>query len=161
MKLDIPTLGTGSARRLSDLHAPRLQVWCRNIKAIYAWTLAAVGIALAAGCGSSGLANPSTAGVSPSVGSPAPQSIYVAWRPHPDPTVTGYMIYYGPSIDTATTVASNQPIDSPGFDPLAPLVSYNPATDLGLHAGDTVCFRLKAYNPDGESGFSPGICTAI
>ena len=95
------------------------------------------------------------------LGTSGPRSIYFAWQPHPDSTVTGYMIYYGPSVAAATTVASNQPIDSPGFNPQAPSVSFNPATDLGLQAGDTVCFRLKAYNPDGESDFSPGTCTRI
>lgn len=95
------------------------------------------------------------------LGNSGPQGVFFAWQPHPDPSVTGYMVYYGPSIDTATTVASNQPVDGPGFDPQAPSVTYDPAADLGLHAGDTVCFRLKAYNSDGESGFSPGTCTTV
>ena len=94
-------------------------------------------------------------------GSAPTGSIHVAWQPHPDPTVTGYVIYYGPSIPAATTVASDRPITSPGFDPQAPSVTYDPVTNLGLRPGDTVCFRLKAYNSDGESDFSQGTCTTV
>jgi len=95
------------------------------------------------------------------LGSGGSHSIHVAWQPHPDPSVTGYVIYYGPNIAEANTVASNQPIDSLGFNPQAPSVSFEPVANLGLQPGDTVCFRLKAYNPDGESGFSSGSCTKV
>ena len=153
----------------------------RNVAgAISGWILAAIGFLLVAGCGS-GLVGPSAAGPTslspltpppltepPSTPSPstppltsAPLSIYVAWQPHSDPTVTGYVIYYGPSVAAATTVASDQRIDDPNFDPQAPSVSYDLAAQLGLQDGDTVCFRLKAYNADGESGFSSGICTTV
>jgi hypothetical protein len=124
---------------------------------ICGWLLAAAGILLVDGCGTS-LVGPLTAGASSSL---ATGNIYVAWQPHPDPTVTGYVIYYGPSVTEATTIASNQPVNSPNFDPQAPSVSYDAAANLGLHTGDTVCFRLRAYNPDGESDFTAGTCTTV
>jgi len=89
------------------------------------------------------------------------RSIYVAWQPHPDPSVTGYTVYFGPTISTATAVASDQPVNAANFDPLAPFVTYDVSRNLGLRAGDTVCFRLKAYSADGETGFSPGTCTQV
>ena len=88
-------------------------------------------------------------------------TVHVAWFPHPDASVTGYNIYFGPITDTATTLAANVPVNSPGFDPQAPSVEFNLLTDLSLTRGEPVCFRLRAYNSDGLSGWSPGICRAV
>ncbi len=91
----------------------------------------------------------------------APEALNLAWLPHPDETVAGYIVYYGPNIDTVTQVASNLSVGSPNFNPQAPAVQYNAEIDLRLQPGDTVCFRLKAYNVDGLSDYSPGVCTLI
>jgi len=180
--LSVPTPPSSSDRRsdsaapevrhtracLQHRHSQRLlrrypkRLSARDITgAISSHVLCAIGILLSAGCGGSGLTGPSSAGTSLASPFAAAGSIYVAWQPHPDPTVTGYTIYYGPSVATATTVASNQPVGSPGIDPQAPFVSFDPAIDLRLRPGDTVCFRLKAYNADGESDFSNGACITI
>jgi hypothetical protein len=130
--------------------------------------LAGIVSALLAGCGSGTMNNSnltgtvgsgSIVGVTP--GGSTSSTVYVAWKPTPDQTVTGYQVYYGPTLDSATTLASDVAITSSGFDPQAPSVSYRTWEDLGLHTGDTVCFRLRAYNPDGVSDPTSGICTQV
>jgi hypothetical protein len=87
--------------------------------------------------------------------------LYLAWKSNPDPSVTGYRVLFGPTVGTATTVISDLPTGTPGFDPQAPSKSYGTWTDLGLHAGDTACFRIQAYNQDGLSDPTPGVCTQV
>ena len=110
-------------------------------------------LGLLAACGSSGSSNGTHGAID--------TTMHVAWFPHPDASVTGYNIYFGPTADTATTLTANLPIDSPGFDPQVPSVEFNLLTDLRLERGEIVCFRLRAYNPDGLSGWSPGICSTV
>jgi hypothetical protein len=71
-------------------------------------------------------------------------SIRVTWSPYSG-TVSGYIIYYGPTSTTATNLASDVPIGTANFDPTAPAVSYQ-AQDLGLSLGDAVCFQIFAYD---------------
>ena len=87
--------------------------------------------------------------------------LYLAWNANPDPSTTGYLVLYGPTTDTATTVIADVPIVTAGFDPQAPSVSYRTWEDLGLHPGDTVCFRLRAYNQDGVSDPTSGTCIQV
>ena len=88
------------------------------------------------------------------------RTLHLAWNPNPG-AIDGYIIYFGPSADTASTQVSDISLTAPGFDPLAPAVEYDADADLGLSAGDTVCFRLKAYNANGTSGFSEGVCITL
>lgn len=85
--------------------------------------------------------------------------LQLSWAPNTDP-IDGYIIYSGPSAGTASTQLSVIPLTAPGFDPQAPAVDYN-AADLGLSAGQTVCFRLKTYNSAGSSGFSGAACITL
>ena len=109
-------------------------------------------LVLLAACGSS---------FSDGVHGSADTTVYVAWLPHPDPGVTGYNVYFGPTVDTAAELVANIPVDSPGFDAQAPSVKFNLLTDLRQSRGEDVCFRLRAYNSDGLSGWSPGVCTTV
>lgn len=86
--------------------------------------------------------------------------LHLAWNPHPN-AVDGYITYFGPSVSTASTLLSDLAVTSPNFDPQAPAVEYDAAVDLGLSTGDTVCFCLKAYNADGTSGFTEGVCVTL
>ena len=69
----------------------------------------------------------------------------IGWSPYPG-SATGYYVYYGPTSDTANTLASDVPIDSTNLTASALTVSYQPTLDLGLSTGDTVCFRILAYD---------------
>jgi len=69
----------------------------------------------------------------------------IAWSPYPG-SATGYYVYYGPTSDTATNLASDLPIGVSNLNTSAPSVSYQPALDLGLNTGDSVCFRILAYD---------------
>lgn len=82
----------------------------------------------------------------------------LTWNPNPD-AVLGYAVYFGPSAETAIQLASELSLTSGLLDPLAPGVQYRIGDDLGLVHGDIVCFRLKAYNESGYSGFSGAACT--
>jgi hypothetical protein len=75
---------------------------------------------------------------------PSTLPIRVTWSPYPG-TVSGYIIYYGPTSTTATNLASDVPIGTANFDPAAPAVSYR-AQDLGLSPGNAVCFQIFAYD---------------
>ena len=70
--------------------------------------------------------------------------IHVTWSPYPG-TISGYIIYYGSTSTTATSLASDVPIGTANFDPAAPAVSYQ-ARDLGLSPGNAVCFQIFAYD---------------
>ncbi len=118
----------------------------------------AVGLGLLAACKGESLSDMSS--TRPSV-EPGDVRLHVAWNPHPDQTVTGYLVYYGPTLDTTTMVISDLPVSSRNLDPQNPSVEYDAWGDLRLRTGDNVCVRLKAYNPDGQSSLSPGTCTRI
>jgi hypothetical protein len=56
------------------------------------------------------------------------------------------MIYYGTSADTVNVLVSDLALNSGLINPSAPSVTYDSVSNLGLYAGDTVCFRIDAYN---------------
>jgi len=75
----------------------------------------------------------------------------LAWYSSPG-EVLGYIVYYGSTPESATTIASETSGTS---------VEYYTNADLGLNPGDSVCFRLKAFNLAGLSGFSGAACMYI
>ena len=93
-------------------------------------------------------------------GDAADTTLEVSWPPNPE-SISGHLVYYGPTEDTATTVASDLPVTSSNFNPQAPSVKYNAALDLGLNSGSNVCFRIRAYNNSGLSEWSKTACGAI
>ncbi len=84
----------------------------------------------------------------------------LSWLSNPG-GVLGYIIYYGPTPDTADVEITNLPATAVGFEPLTPSQQYDPYTELGLLPGDNVCFRLRAYNNGGTSGWSDAICGGV
>ena len=75
----------------------------------------------------------------------------LAWYSNPG-NILGYIVYYGTSPASATNIASETSGTS---------VKYYTQLDLGLDPGDSVCFRLKAFNLAGLSGFSGAACMTI
>jgi hypothetical protein len=75
----------------------------------------------------------------------AADTLNINWSPYPE-SVSGYLVYYGSTPETATTLASDLPIDGANLNASAPSVSYQPTLDLGLSTGNTVCFRILAYD---------------
>ena len=72
------------------------------------------------------------------------------------------MVYFGRTADTANVFASDLPTNSGLLDPSAPAVTYDSARDLGLYAGDSVCFRIYAYDlARALSDQSNLVCTAV
>jgi hypothetical protein len=75
-------------------------------------------------------------------------TLNINWSPYPE-SVSGYLVYYGSTPETTTTLASDVPSDASNFDASAPSISYQPLQDLGLNTGETVCFRIQAYDTAG------------
>ena len=89
-------------------------------------------------------------------------TLALAWDPNPAADqVQGYIVYYGATGTTATVELSNIPVTASGFNPSAPGVSYDAWNDLKLKTGDSICFRVKAYNMVGTSGYSSAVCGTI
>ena len=93
---------------------------------------------------------------------PGESLLQLAWQPNNDGIVAGYRVYYGPTGDEATTQASDLTLDGASFNAQAPAVVYNAQRDLGLVAGQNVCFRLRAYNSQGAlSPWSAPVCGSV
>lgn len=91
----------------------------------------------------------STAGASVlslAVAQSASKSVLVSWQPFGNNTA-GYMVYYGTTADTVNVLVSDLPLNSGLYDASAPSITYDSVRDLGMYAGDTVCFRIYAYDP--------------
>jgi len=124
-----------------------------------------VALAACSGAGSGGGTDTSSSGVSaqtplPPV-APGESLLQLAWQPNNDGVVAGYRVYYGPTSD-ATIQASDVALNSAYFNAQAPAVIYNAQRDLGLVAGQNVCFRLRAYNDQGTlSPWSAPVCGTV
>ena len=120
----------------------------------------AVSLGLLAACKGESLSDMSFSRSSVESVEPEDVTLHLAWNSHPGQTVTGYLVYYGPALDATTMVVSDLSVNS-GFNMQNPSVEYKAWGDLRLRAGDGICFRIKAYNSDGESGLSSGVCARI
>lgn len=133
--------------------------------------LVLIGIFTLAACSGGGSSTSSeTPSTSANVGAQAPlppvgpgeSLLQLAWQPNSDGVVAGYRVYYGPTGDEATTQASDLSLAAANFNAQAPAVVYNAQRDLGLIAGQNVCFRLRAYNGQGAlSAWSTPVCASI
>lgn len=84
----------------------------------------------------------------------------LAWLPNTDP-VEGYIVYHGSTPETAENLTVEMPVEALA-DEQAPSVSFNAGTDLSLRYGDSVCFRLRAYNAaDVLSDWSEAACATL
>ena len=85
--------------------------------------------------------------------------LHLAWNPNPG-AIDGYIIYFGPSADTASTQVSEISLTAPGFDPLAPAVKYA-AAPPGFPASWPVrhvhfpCVGLRASGSQIQSAPTP------
>lgn len=84
----------------------------------------------------------------------------VTWNANPG-TVDGYIVYFGPSVSAVTSEATNITAFAGSFDPANPTIEYDSWYDLSLRLGDSVCFKLRAYNADGLSDWSLPACTTV
>lgn len=79
------------------------------------------------------------------------QFVKLSWNRAQDSSLI-YMVYFGDSATTATNIAS---------ETREAEVQLNISTDLGATSGDTLCFRLRARNDSGMSGFSGPVCMVV
>jgi len=86
--------------------------------------------------------------------------ITLQWNPNAD-CVDGYIVEYGPSEYAAMQTASTLYNNSGLFDPDNPAVQLDTSYDLGLNQGESVCFRIRAFNANSSSAPSDPICTII
>ncbi|GEM_PF-1483485 len=87
----------------------------------------------------------------------SPKTLTLSWDPSPQ-AISGYRVYYGLTAAAATTLARDVTVGAAGFDPAAPSTRFSAWNGLHLRVGDTVCFRVTAYNAAGESGPSTAVC---
>jgi hypothetical protein len=66
--------------------------------------------------------------------------------------VKGFRVFHGPTKTKATKKIFDVPVN---------WVTFDPAQTLGAKPGQRMCFRVKAYNHAGVSGYSSGVCATL
>lgn len=79
------------------------------------------------------------------------RQITVSWAASSG-SVDGYRVYYGATASGATQEVANVANTT---------VTLGSSSDLGARTGDTLCFRVRAYNSAGSSGYSNAICSTL
>lgn len=85
------------------------------------------------------------------------RAVTLKWAANPG-QVSGYEVYYRKASQMRRM--RQLPV-SYNMNLATPSAHYNVLRDLGAVPGQTVCFRVKAYNNVAKSAFSPAICTKI
>ena len=70
----------------------------------------------------------------------------------------GYLAFYGPTLDAAAMTLIR---DVPDSNEQVQCTVFKMTSDLLAVAGQQICFRLKAYNADGDSQFTDGVCAVL
>jgi len=86
--------------------------------------------------------------------------LLLSWEPNPD-DISGYIVSFGPTAETATTNLSYLPLSDGIINPLAPSAEYDMRYDLGLLPSDNVCFRRRADNRMDKSDMAEAVCSVI
>lgn len=84
----------------------------------------------------------------------------LTWDANPQ-EVLGYYVYFGSSPENATQFLSDLSVTYADFNAASPQVRYSALKDLGVQSGDSVCFRVKAYDTVSESAVSDVACTTV
>ena len=87
----------------------------------------------------------------------APVNWTLHWDPNADGTTDGYIVFIGNTIDTTTIEFRRVLHNNSNKDANGKIHTVFNPSELTNTAID-VCFRLKAYNAVGESGFSEALC---
>jgi hypothetical protein len=93
-------------------------------------------------------------------GSDPSTSVELTWKANPTP-VNGYRVYYGVSPNSIVIELADFSTNDPSFPAGAPKAEFDPYDDLGLNPGDQACFRLRAYDSTGVSGYTQGVCVKV
>jgi len=89
-------------------------------------------------------------------------TLNLAWDANPsNENVQSYSVYYGNSENTTNSLYKRFTASDSSFDLSAPSIDINAGVDLELRTGDTICFKVSAYNLGGESGKSTAACSTI
>lgn len=86
--------------------------------------------------------------------------IGLSWNPNPV-AVDGYSVYYGGTSETVDHHYADYAVDAGEVDPANPELQLSAFYDLGLRAGEQVCFSIQAYNSNGASGLSTPVCAMV
>lgn len=90
----------------------------------------------------------------------ADETLNLSWRKNPEPIV-GYLVFVGPSAGAKMDFFKELRIDSGDFNPEAPAIDVAVAKELKLTTGESVCFRVKAYDGTEVSPESQAVCAVI
>ncbi len=89
-----------------------------------------------------------------------PQKRTLSWDANPG-QVLGYVVYSASRKNATFTEFRTIDLESNNIDPDAPMIQYDPITDLNYQDGDSICFKVRAYNSDGLSGLSQAVCGSV
>jgi hypothetical protein len=91
---------------------------------------------------------------------PEDTTLTLTWKADTE-TLDGYLVYYGSTPETATHQISDIKAYAGSFDFAAPALQYASYYDLGLQPGNSICFKVRAYNANGMSDWSEAVCGVI
>jgi hypothetical protein len=107
------------------------------------------------------LADPDKVGADTPPPAPAPVGyVTLTWKANKEP-VTGYRVYYGPAASSTVVEIANLKTADPSFSASAPKAEFRIYEDLGIKPGDQACFRLRAYDKTGLSGYTQSVCVKV
>ena len=85
--------------------------------------------------------------------------ITLSWEPITDKSITGFIVYTGPSAKTASTQQALLSAALGTVDLKAPQYQARLLSDLGVESGKQVCFRVKSSDGNVLSDYSEAVCT--
>ena len=88
------------------------------------------------------------------------QNRTLSWNKNPG-EILGYIVYSGSEKDGTFVQFKVIDLASGIIDPDAPKIHYDPVNELGYQEGDNICFKVRAYDSDGLSGWSQAVCSSV
>jgi hypothetical protein len=85
--------------------------------------------------------------------------ITLMWDPRTDKSITGFIVYTGPSAKTASNQQTLLSAALGTVDLKAPQYQARLLSDLGVEPGKQVCFRVKSSDGNALSDYSEAVCT--
>ncbi len=91
---------------------------------------------------------------------PSTRKIKLSWNANAD-SVQGYIVYHSPTANTAFQKYISVDLEMNNVNPDAPMIELDPVAELGYQPGDPICFKVRAYDSDGISGWPLPVCGNI
>jgi len=93
----------------------------------------------------------------PAIDLPSAKKAVLSWNANTD-LILGYIVNYGPTAAMTDTEYATFDLSENQIDPAAPGFEFDPAIEQGYETDDQVCFKVRAYNSEGFSGWTSVVC---